>query len=162
MERGLLIVKPGAYPQRDSVARDIVDYGLSIDQRIEQRWTVEKIRKTYPPEMYPEWPMAIVIDNIIFGKFGKNPWIEAMIISSEKDSMEKIKKDLIGRFDASYFQRPEESQTLRYKYGIKKSRFPLPIGKNGEMNYFYYNGIHLNPKGRFEFEKNLYRQGITV
>ena len=162
MESGLIVVKPEAYFSKDLVSKDIVDYGLYIDQRIEQRWTVEKIKQTYPPEMYPDWPMANVIEHIIFAMFGKNPRIEAMVISSEKDSMEKIKKELIGPLDASFAQRPEESQTLRYKYGIKKSRFPLPIGKNGEMNYFYYNGIHLNPKGRFEFERKIYFPEITV
>jgi hypothetical protein len=156
MKKGLLLIKPEAYFWSDSITKDIKDYGLYIDDRIEQRWTNEKIRQTYPPEDFPHWPMAEVIDNIIFEKFGKNPWVKAMIISSPKDSMEKIKKELIGPFDASYFQRPEESHTLRYKYGLKRQRFQLPMGKNGEPNYFYYNGTHLSSEERFEIEKKIF------
>ena len=169
MERGLLIVKPGAYPQRDSVARDIEEYGLSIEKRIKQRWTREKIRQTYPLEMYPKWPLAPYIDQFVFERFGKDPEIEAMIIFSEKESMKKIKEEFIGPLDAAFFQRPEDKGKLRTKYGLRERVMMMvevedpETGTKEKKPFFYYhNGIHLNPEGRFEFENKLYTQNITL
>ena len=158
MENGLIVVKPEAYLVKDLVAKDVEDYGLSIDRRIKQKWTREKIRQTYPKKNFPNWPMAEFMDNIIFGKAGYEPWIEAMIVSSEKDTVKKVKK-LVGPLDASYAQRPEDSGTLRYKYGIKERRIMIIDGK---PYYFYFNGVHSSTKEDLEREIKIYTQDITV
>jgi len=154
MPEGLFIIKPEAEPSAKEIVNDIKEYGLSIDQRIRQRWTREKIRGTYPPEIFEDWPIADWYDNIVFERHGKDPWIETMIITSEKESIESIKKNLVGRFDASFAQRPEEKHTLRYKYGLKKIR--RPFQKDENIYYFYYNGSHLSSENRYFIEKELY------
>jgi len=158
MEGGLVLVKPEAYFKKDFIVKDIEEYGLSIDQTMPQRWTREKIRQTYPSENYSHWPMAIFIDNIYFGKFGKDPMVEVMLISSEADTIKKIKK-LVGPLDASIAKRPEDSSTLRYKYGLRES-FSVCI--DGKPYYLYFNGIHSSSKEDFKRERKIYFPEITL
>ena len=158
MEKGLIVVKPAAYYSSDRIANDIEEYSLSIDDRIKQRWTREKIRSTYPAEKYPNWPMASFVDNIIFSRFGKDPLIEAIFVSSSKDTIKKVKK-LVGPLDAAYAQRPEDSETLRYKYGLKERRVMIIDNK---PYYFYFNGTHSSTDEEFRNEEKLYSSRTTL
>ncbi|MBN2202801.1 MAG: hypothetical protein JW700_01250 [Candidatus Aenigmarchaeota archaeon] len=155
VRKGIVLIKPFAFPRRDEIVEDIEEseFDLSVDQRIAQRWTKEKIEGTYRPMKYnKKWPMVNKLADIYFDFFGKEPMVEALMVSSDKNTIKKLKK-LVGPLDAAYAKRPEDSKTLRKKYGC-----PIRIEEivDEKKCYFFPNGIHVSSKEEFPRQRNLY------
>jgi len=155
------LIKPEAFDKRKGIEKDITENNFSIVRKRESHWKWNQIRETYPKEKlnyYSERAnliMSFLIPYTISRKFGPNPMVEALILSSEGDTIRDF-VELCGPRDAMKYVKEEFKETLRGKYGLGPEHSFIKTIEGKECR-FDFNGIHRSSREKeFKVDKKIY------
>jgi nucleoside diphosphate kinase len=161
MGKTFCLIKPEGFARRYMIKRMISENDFCIDKEIEQPWSREKICKTYSvgklhyPTSKANNAMANLIPDIILKKF-PNPMVDAMILSSEGNTIENF-INLCGPTKAlEYVQKQFKYNTLRGRFGLRPDQsFSTKI--DGYICGFDFNAIHKSSnEEELREEENVY------
>ena len=147
MGKTFVLIKPEAFDRREDIEKDITENNFSIVEKKELKWIWSQIRKTYSKENLKYYGsnrantlMSFLIPYVITRKFGQDPPIEVLILSSEGDTIKDF-VEICGPRDAMEYVKEEFKNTLRGKYGLgPEHSFSRTI--EGRDCRFEFNGIH--------------------
>lgn len=161
MGKTFCLLKPEISDRIDEVERDIVENNFSIVKKKKLGWEWTQMRKTYSKENLNygtkrcNKTMSFFIPYAITRKFGLNPPIEVLTLSSEGDTIRDFVK-FCGPRDAMEYVKQEFQNTLRGKYGLGPDHsFTKTI--QGKKCRFDFNGVHRTSKEEeFKTEPRIY------
>jgi nucleoside diphosphate kinase len=146
MGKTFCLLKPEVSFRTEEIEMDIEENNFSLAQRKKLGWKLEQIRRTYSKEKLNYGSeranriMSNLIPDVITQRFGLNPPIEVLILSSEGNSVEDFVR-ICGPRNALEYVREEFQNTLRGKYGLKPEHSFVKNIDNRECR-FDFNGIH--------------------
>jgi len=146
MDKTFCLLKPEISSRTEEVERDIEENNFSLVQSKKLCWKLEQIRRTYSKEKLNYGServnriMSNLIPDVIIQRFGLNPPIEVLILSSEGSTIEDFVR-ICGPRNALEYVRAEFQNTLRGKYGLKPEHSFVKNIDNVECR-FDFNGIH--------------------
>lgn len=161
MGKTFCLLKPEVSSRIEEVERDIEENNFSLTQRKKLGWKLGQIRRTYSKEKLNYGSeranriMSNFIPDVITQRFGLNPPIEVLILSSEGNTIEDFIK-ICGPTHVLEYVKEEFRNTLRGKYGLGPE-YSFATIINGKKCSFDFNAVHKSSsKKEFETERKIY------
>lgn len=167
MGKALLLIKPEAYLDKGRIKYDLVmENNFSIDEDEMMHWKREQMEKTYSKERLNYGSekaneiMSGLIPDAIIEKFGPNPLIEVLILSSKGDTIRDL-VNLCGPRDAIEYVKKEFKNTLRGRYGLGLGHSFIKTIEGRECR-FDFNGTHKSSEEEYEEDVRIYFPRLSL